>query len=79
MDISTKNKKSLILLKILFVTFRERGREKEERNIDWLPLQLTWDLVCNPGMCPDWVLNWQPFGSQASAQSTEPHQLGQKV
>ena len=29
------------------------------------------DLARNPGMCPDWELNWQPFGSQASTQSTE--------
>ena len=33
-------------------------------------------LACNPGMCPDWESNWLPFGSQASAQSTEPHQPG---
>ena len=31
----------------------------------------------NPGMCPDWELNHQPFGSQAGTQSTEPHQPGQ--
>ena len=37
----------------------------------------TGDLACNPGMRPDWELNWWPFGSQADAQSTEPHQLGQ--
>ena len=37
----------------------------------------TGDLAChNPGMCPDWELNQQPFGSQASAQSTERHQPG---
>ena len=36
----------------------------------------TGDLACNPGMCPDWKSNQQPFGSQASAQSTELHQLG---
>ena len=28
------------------------------------------------GMCPDWKLNQRPFGSQASAQSTKPHQPG---
>ena len=28
-------------------------------------------------VCPDWELNQQPFGSQASAQYTEPHQPGQ--
>ena len=33
-------------------------------------------MACNPGMCPDRELNQQPFGSQAGAQSTEPHQPG---
>ena len=32
------------------------------------------DLAHDPGMCPDWESNRRPFGSQASAQSTEPHQ-----
>ena len=36
----------------------------------------TGDLAYNPGMCPDWELNQQPFGLQAGAQSTEPHQPG---
>ena len=36
----------------------------------------TGDLAHNPGMCPDWELNWRPFGSQASTQSTEPHPPG---
>ena len=36
----------------------------------------TGDLACNPGLCPDWESNPQPFGSQAGAQSTEPHQRG---
>ena len=31
------------------------------------------DLNSNPGMCPDQESNQQPFGSQAGAQSTEPH------
>ena len=35
---------------------------------------LTGDMAQNPGMGPDWESNWQPFGSQASTQSTEPHQ-----
>ena len=38
----------------------------------------TQDLACNPSMCPDWESNWRPFSSQASAQSTEPHQPGQQ-
>ena len=52
--------KNLLLLyfKILFIYFLERGerREKErERNIN---VQLPGDLAHNPGMCPDWELNW---------------------
>ena len=38
----------------------------------------TGDLACIPDMCPDQELNQQPFGSQAGAQSTEPHQPGQE-
>ena len=36
------------------------------------------DLAHNPGICPGWKSNPPPFGSQASAQSTEPHLPGQK-
>ena len=36
----------------------------------------TGDLAWNPGMCPDWELIQQPFGSQAGTQSTETHQPG---
>ena len=72
-------------LKILFI-FREREREGE-RNISVQEIhQLvasctppTGDLACNPGMCPDWELNQRPFGLQASAQATEPHQPGQPL
>ena len=35
------------------------------------------DPAHNPGMCPDWKLNWRPIGSQSGTQSTEPHQPGQ--
>ena len=72
--------KFLFLKKILFI-FRERGREGEREGekhqcvvVSHAPS--TGDLACNTGMCPDWELNRQPFGSQASTQSTEPHQLG---
>ena len=37
-----------------------------------------WGPGHNSGMCPDWELNRQSFGSQASAHSTEPHQPGLK-
>ena len=40
---------------------------------------LAGDLARNPGMCPDWELNQQPFDSQAHAQSTEPHQQGKRI
>ena len=39
-------------------------------------MPLPGDLARNPGMRPDWEANWQPLGSQAGAQSTEPHQPG---
>ena len=62
----------------LFI-FRERGREgKREKDQCAVASRVppTGDLVRNPGMCPDWVSNQQTFGSQAGAQSTEPHQSG---
>ena len=36
----------------------------------------TGDLARNPVMCLDWELSRQTFGSQAGAQSPEPHQPG---
>ena len=67
----------------LFI-FRQREREGEERkrNIDvWLPLThpATGDLAHNPGMCSHQESNQQPFGSQASSQSTDPYQSGLDV
>ena len=70
----------LLLLKTVFIYFRWSGREKErERNINlWLPLSCPpiGNLACNTGTCPDCESNRRPFGSQAGAQSTEPHQPG---
>ena len=34
------------------------------------------DLAHNPGMYPDWGLNWQPFGWQAGVQSTPARDKG---
>ena len=64
--------------------FLERGREGEREGekhqcLDASPAPSTRDLVCNPGMCPDWESNQRPFGLQAGAQSTEPHQPGLKI
>ena len=64
----------------LFI-FRERGREGEREGAKHQCVvashaPATRDLACNPDMCPDWELNRRPSGSQAGAQSTEPHQPG---
>ena len=66
--------------KILFI-FRERGKkgEREGEKRQCVVASHTphnGDLTCNPGMCPDWESNLQPFGLQASTQSTESHQPG---
>ena len=72
-----------IMFKVLLI-FRERGREgergKETPNV-WATtcMPLTGDPACNPGMCPGWESNQRHFGSQASTQSTEPHQPGQQA
>ena len=60
---------------------RGEGREKERKRkklqcviVSCAPP--TGDLAHNPGMCPDWELNQQPFALQACTQSTELHQPG---
>ena len=70
-----------LFVNILFYLFLERGREGERdgekhQRVVASRGPLTGDLARNPGMCPDWELNLPPFGSQAGAQSTEPHQPG---
>ena len=65
-------------LKILFI-FRERGREGEREGekhqcVVAFHVPPIGDLAYNPGLSPDWESNLQPFGLQAHAQSTEPHQ-----
>ena len=68
-------------LKNTFYLFLENGerREKErERNIHvWLPLTSSlvgiWPTT-KVWTYPNWESNWWPFGSQATAQSTEPYQ-----
>ena len=58
----------LSFLKILFI-FRQRGSEGGREGEKHQCVVASWvlctgDLACNPGLCPDWELNWQPFGSQ---------------
>ena len=57
----------------LFI-FKEREEEGEKHQcVVAAHAPATGDLAHNPGMCPDWEWNQQPFGSQAHAQPTEPH------
>ena len=65
-----------------YLFFRERGREGEKEGekhqcVVASHIPPPGDLACNPGMCPGWESNQRPIGSQAGAQSTEPHQPGQ--
>ena len=71
----------LKILKIYLFLERGEGREKEGEKHRYVVASRTpptGDLVCNPGMCPDWESNQQPFGLQVISQSTEPHQPGQE-
>ena len=71
-----------LFLRFYLFIFRERGREGERRREKHQCVVVasctppTGDLAHNPGVCPDWELNWQHFGLQAGTQSTEPHQWG---
>ena len=67
-------------LKVLFI-FRQRGRKGEREGEKHQCAVASHappngDLALNSGMCPEWELNQRPFGLQASAPSTEPHQPG---
>ena len=69
-------------LKKIFIYFsfgRGEGKETEGEKHQCVVsshVPLYWGPGSHPGMCPDWDLNWQPFGLQAHAQSTELHQPG---
>ena len=60
----------------LFVERGEGRKREKHRYVVTTCMPPTGDLARNPGMCPDWESNWQPFGSQAHTQSTELHQPG---
>ena len=70
----------------MFVCFREEGREKErgkhrcarETSIAHFSQAPHWGPGCNAAICPNWESNQRPFGSQAGAQCTKPHQPGHK-
>ena len=60
----------------LFV-FKQRGRKRGKHQcVVASHVPPTGGLAHKPGTCPDWESNWQPFGSQAGTQPTEPHQPG---
>ena len=63
--------------KILFIYFQRKGKGEKHQCVVVSPMSTTGDLACNPGMYPDWELNWWPFGLQACTQSTGLHQPGQ--
>ena len=52
----------------------------EESSIDWLPPKPGPEIkqTLNPGMCPDWESNLQPFGYGTTFQPTEPQGPEQK-
>ena len=63
--------------------FRQRGREGERKGekhqcVVASHAPLTGDLAYNPGMCPDWELNQQPFGSQAGTHRLSHISQGKK-
>ena len=63
---------------IVFRGSRREGKRDGEKHqcVVASHVPLTGDLAGNPGMCPDWETNHEPFSSQASAQFTEPQQPG---
>ena len=63
----------------IYFIFRQRRRKGEKEGEKYQRAiasctSPTGDLAHHPGMCPDWELNLWPFGLQAGAQFTEPHQ-----
>ena len=68
-------------LRFYLFIFRQRRERKGEKHQCVVAFRIpsTGDLALNLGMCPDWELNRQPFGSQAGTQSTELHQPGQTL
>ena len=72
--------KDLYFFKDFIYLFLDRGEGKEKEGekhqcavASHTPPtgDLTWPAI--QALCPDWESNWQPFGSQAGTQFTEPH------
>ena len=70
---------------ILFLIFREWRREGEREGEKHRRVREHWlvashtcprGLNLQPGMCPDWELNQQPFTFWDDARASEPHWPG---
>ena len=59
---------------------RGEGKKRGEKHQCMVASRVpqTGDLARNPGTCPEWELNPEPFGSQAHTQSAELHQPGHR-
>ena len=67
--IGTQQHINKFLKRFYLFTFRQKGREGEREGekhqcVVASYVAPTGDLASNPGKCPDWELNWRPFGSQ---------------
>ena len=83
-NIKTLSREAKLFLYDFIYLFLERGREgerEEEKHQCVVASHAppTGVLAHNPGMWSDWELNWQHFGFQAGAQSTEPHKPGRET
>ena len=84
----THTEAQMWLLRVFFLRFylfifSLRGREgeregKKHQCVVAAHVSPPGELAHNPGICLDRESNQQPFGLQASTQSTEPHQPGLK-
>ena len=85
--VSFVSKTSFFFFLDFIYSFTERWEEMEKEGDKHQSVVAPWvtptgGQACNPGMCPDWESNQQPFGSwvpQASTQSIEPHHPGQNI
>ena len=78
----TNNRKKRIFKKILLIYFFRGGEGERKRREMLMCGCLLSALYCGPGPQPrqvPWLeIKLEPFGLQASTQSTEPHQAGQE-
>ena len=69
----------LLIFKDFYLFLEKEGAKEKERETSMcgcLSHAPYWEPGLNPGMCPDWELNWWSLGSQARTTSTELQQSG---